>query len=416
MSCPNSPTLPMKLRPGLCSLLILCAGVPTLSGDTSDIVGYITLSLPAQATGLLSLHLVEGTRHLGSVTAVGADYVELSGSLDALALGDANRGSIHVRAGAHPGLNLRANGISGQRVLLERSPVGLVFTGDLVGVRPDATLASFLGADNSANVQEAASPEAADAIGIWDAETQTSKVYYFKSGAGWREVGNDAAGDQSGTRIPYPGALNFTRRATTPLNIVVFGVVPMPLAQQILPVWPGRNLISAPFSSVTRIDDWGLQSPPFDILAGPSAPRSDTLRLTYIDGSSSKVVYFRENLGWRTVGRPEDASNTMVEFSQAVDFQRAGPAGFVRFIGVTEAAALRSTVVATVPIQKVANTPDGPRVEWTGEAGTTYQIQARAIGQLAWRNLGDPIVADGPLCHAIRHPQGNGTLRILVDP
>lgn len=408
----------MKFRAGLSSLLISCAGLSPVCGDTSDIAGYLTLTLPAQATGLLSLHLVEGTRHLGLVTAVGPDHVEFAGEIDALALGDRSSGSIHVREGVNPGLNLRATGISGRRVMLDRSPVGLVFAGDRVGVRPDATLAALFGADNFAGIGAGPTPEAADAIGIWNPETQTSKVYYFKSGAGWREVGNEAAGDRSDTLIRYPAALNFTRRGLTPLNVVVFGIVPMPLAQQILPVWTGRNLISAPLTSITRIDDWGLQSPPFDILAGPSAPRSDTLRLTYADGSSSKVVYFRDSEGWLGVGEVGDAADTPVEFAQAVDFRRAGPAGFVRFRGVIapESAALRTQPVATVPIRRVANTPDGPRVEWDGEAGTTYQVQARATGQLAWRNLGDPVVADGPLCHAIRHPEGNGILRILVDP
>jgi hypothetical protein len=408
----------MKPRCNLLSLLILCAGATRLAGDTSDTAGYLTLALPAQATGLLSLHLVEASRHIGFITSVGSDHVEFAEPLDELALGDQGRGSIQVREGTHPGLNLRATGINGRRVLLDRSPAGLILPGDLVDVRPDLTLASVFGAANFAEIQEATNPDAADVVGIWNPESQTSKVYYFKSGAGWREVGNEAAGDQSDTRLPYPAALNFTRRATTPLHIVVSGIVPMPLAQQILPVWPGRNLISAPLSSITRIDDWGLQSPPFDILSGPSAPRSDTLRLTYSDGSSSKVVYFRENHGWRSVGRPGDASNTTVEFSQAVDFQRAGPAGFVRFKGVIppEPAALRTTAIATVPIQKVANTRDGPRLEWASEAGTTYQIQARAIGQLVWQDLGGPVVADGPLCHAIRHPEGHGTLRILVAP
>jgi hypothetical protein len=407
----------MNFRPGLASLLVLCVGITRAVGDESDIVGYNTVSIPAGSTGLLALQMVEGTRYIGSVSSVGTDYVEFADVLDPSMLGAQGSGSIHVRAGTHPGLNLRANGISGRRVSLDRSPVGWISPGDQVGIRPDSTFASIFGAEEVWSLQTAADPDDADLVGIWDAVTQTSRVYFFKSGAGWREVGNESAGDRSETVIPHPAALIFTRRGATPLDFVVVGTVPMPLAQQILPVWPGRNLISSPFSSITRIDDWGLQSPPFDILAGPSAPRSDTLRLTYADGSSSKVVYFRENQGWRTVGRPEDAADTRVEFSQAVDFQRAGPAGFIRFTGVVEGPSpLLTQPIATVPIRKVANTPEGPRIEWASEAGTTYQIQARASGQLAWADVGDPVVADGPLSHAIRRPEGNGILRILVAP
>jgi hypothetical protein len=388
-----------------------------LSGDTTDPVGYLTLSLPAQATGLLALQLVEYNRYTSSAIAVGSNYVEFAATLDPTILGDQGNGFIQVREGTHAGLILQATGISGRRILLDRSPVGLVFQGDLIGIRPNHTIGSLFGVDNFTQVLAAPTPENADTIGILDARTQTLKGYYFKSGAGWREIGNESAGDRSNTAVPYPSALNFTRRASTPLNIIMLGTVPMPMTQQILPVWPGRNLLSGPFSSVTRIADWNLLSTPFPILAASSAPRSDTLRLTYADGSSSKVVYFRENHGWRTVGETEDASNMPVEFSQAVDFQRAGPAGFIRFTGVIGGPSpLLAQPVASVPIQKVANTPEGPRIEWASEAGTTYQIQARASGQLAWADLGDPVVADGPLSHAIRRPEGNGILRILVAP
>lgn len=408
----------MKSLPGLSSLLIVCAGISPLTGATGDPFGYITLSRPAGSTGLLGLPMVEDYRHLGFATAVGSDYIDFANPLDVSMLGDAGSGFIEVREGPHAGLTLQASGIAGQRIFLDRSPAGLVFPGNKVGIRPNFTIASIFGANNFTGVLEAETAEEADTIGIWNAVTQSSKIYYYKTGAGWREVGNEAAGDQSGTPIPYPSALTVNRRANTRLDVVVLGAVPMPMTQQILPVWPGRNLLSGPFASVTRIDDWGLRSSLFPILAGPSAPRSDTMRLTYGDGSSSKVVYFRENQGWRTVGRPEDAADTRVEFSQAIDFQRAGPAGYVRFAGVIPpvTAALQTTAIATVPIQKVANTPDGPRIEWASEAGTTYQIQARAGSQLAWADLGEPVVADGPLSHAIRRPEGNGILRILVAP
>jgi hypothetical protein len=408
----------MNFRRGLPFLLSMVAGVAHVPGGTGDPFGYFTLTRPARSSGLLGLPMVEGYRHLGTATAVGTDFIEFGDPLAASMLGTAGSGFIEVREGIHAGLTLQATGINGHRIFLNRPTVDLVSPGDTVGIRPNFTIGAIFGADNFAELLEGEDPGSADTLGIWDAATQSSRVYYFKTGAGWREAGNEATGDQSGAVIPYPTALNFIRRGTTPLEVVVAGAAPMPLTQQILPVWPGRNLLSGPYASAPRIDEWGLRSPLFPILAGPSAPRSDTLRLTYADGSSSQVVYFRENHGWLAVGRPEDAADTRVEFFQAIDLNRAGPAGYIRFAGVlpTEASALRTLPPATVPIQKLGTTAEGVRIEWASTAGTTYRIQARATGQAAWSDLGDAVVADGPLCHAFRQPEGNGILRILVAP
>jgi hypothetical protein len=383
--------------------------------ETGDPAGYITMRMPADAKGLLAGYLVNSYSTLGTVTGVGADYIEYGSDLPANLLGKWSSAFLEIRVGSNAGLSLPVTGFSGKRVTLGRSPLGLISPGDRVGVRPNWSLGELVTPIAGSQLLEGESAETADTLGLLDPVAQTMRVFYRKTGEGWREAGQESAGDCSSTPVPFPAALQFHRRASTDLDLMVIGAVPMPFeGTRMVPVWPGRNLIAGPLTSATRLDQW---MPFDDLLEGDSAPHADTVRLSFAFTPQTPVIYRRTGEGWHYVGAPGDAGQTPMDLAQAIDLQREGAAGYLKFAAVTpQAGALRVAAAAAetvVPVDLGLCVFPARQIGWASEPGKTYQVQVQPRGSSTWSDAGAVVVAQAETCKATVNVSGNGTFRIV---
>lgn len=404
-------------------LLGTLGAVVPASAAVTDPVGYLACSIPGGSRRLVGVHLTQDATHSAKISSVLPQRIALPAPVQAAYFGGAATLMVQVRDGQRAGITFTTTGFEGNELILDSSPSGLIFPGDTVALFPNYTLNKLFGANNTFGLQVGETAEEADTVSLWNAASQTSRVFYLRSGEGWREAGNEAAGDRGEVTISFPEAMMVNRRGTSDLQITVAGVVPMPLEQRYFRVLPGRNLITAPFSMSPTVGGYGLyeEDSSFSVIAGASAPEADTIRFTSPNTAiESEVLYYRTGHGWRRAGTGEDADSTLVELGQAMDFQRVGEAGFIRSHGIPENPPLRALASApvqvetpTVPIQTLQAGAGSLSFGWSGEAGATYQIQCRPPGA-AWQNLGGEVVATEGVTTTVRPvTTGGGELRIV---
>lgn len=397
-----------------------------VKADSSDPVGYVTLYLIGGQKGAMAVSLSNFYKFIRPTSAAGADFVEFNIDLPPDLLGVAGSAWVDVRSGPGAGQSFRVTGVTGRRVHFEAAPLLLPVTaGTTVGIRPDWSLGELIGSPPPASIQQGAGHESADVLGLQDPATQTTREFFYKSGEGWREVGKEAEGDRSTTAVPFRSSLQFLRRGETDLGIVLVGAVPMFSApHHWVRVWPGRNLLTTPFSPVTKVGELFDES---SLISGGSAPRSDTFRLVYGDASVSKLIYRHRALGWTTVTREEEeydewgdlivVGDTRVELSQAMDFQRNGPGGYLKFrTSFPGSAAIAPLMPAeeVVPVDPALSNFPAREIGWASRPGTLYQVQTRALGRVVWKDHGSPVRATGDVCRKVCTPDGSGIFRIVV--
>ncbi len=387
--------------------------------DTTDPVGYVSYLIPPDSHRLIGVPLIRPPTVYDTTASVSVDRIALSNAVDAGDFDGANSALVQVRTGAHAGVTFTATGHQGNELILDRSPVGFVSAGDTIQVFPNHTLATLFGPENSAGLLGGENAGEADTIGLWNAATQSSRIFYYQTGEGWREADNEAAGDQANRVVPFPDAIMLRRRASSQLLFVVAGGVPMPMDVRYFPVLPGRNLVSAPFSAAQTVADYDLyqEGSPFSVNAAASAPDADTIRFSNSTTSAdSEVIYYRLGEGWRVAGSDGDAGATRVELGQAMDFQRKGAKGIIRTRGIVEAGAKPAKAIPVsneVPITGIRPAPGGLHIEWPGVTGTAYQIQTKQPGASTWSNLGTPVIAAGSRASASCGTNGSGLIRII---
>lgn len=388
----------------------------------SDPVGYYTFTVPAHSKRVLPAPFVHFNGFDVHAVSVGGNSIELSGILPPGSLGVADSGYLGVREGAMAGISFKVTGFSGATVFVQEPPIGLVQAGDRLEVIRDWTLGEVFDPETT-NVLTGPDPNQSDGIGILNPATQTLENFYFKEGVGWTEVGAATEGDRGTTAFCYPSALQYVRRSDVPLDVVVIGKLAVPYeGYRYVHVYPGRNLVSSPFTSATSLDEWGLYDPlsPYSIKAGASAPQADTLRITYADGSTSAVIYRNPDSGWHEVGGG-DGSSLSFELTMGVDLHRVGPPGFIRMGGVfpppeAMAAASARTPVEEVPIDLSLCGGSTAEIGWKSKPGMSYQVQIRPVGEVRWQTFGDPVVADAEVCKVVRKPKGSGLFRVIKLP
>ncbi|OYV00160.1 MAG: hypothetical protein CFE26_24415, partial [Verrucomicrobiales bacterium VVV1] len=233
-----------------CLLFGMAICCPIAEAQTpTDPVGYITVRFVAGKKGAMAVPLANYYKILSSVTAAGADYVEYGRDLPLDLLGPAGNACLDVRSGPGAGQSLRVTGFSGRRVNFEAPALLPIAPGTEVGIRPNWTIGELIGSPPVAQIQQGSSAANADVLGLQDPATQTTREFFYMSGAGWREIGHEAEGDRSATAIPYRSSLQFFRRGGTDIDIELFGFIPMFYASSHwVRVWPGRNLLPTPFS------------------------------------------------------------------------------------------------------------------------------------------------------------------------
>lgn len=422
---------PPVLRFWSCALLAGTFSIRLTSGQTveSDPVGYIGTSVAAHSVTLVPVNLVNQFTLVERVVAVDQQGIQFASPIPVESLGEANAAFAEVREGAMPGLKLEIAAVAGDRLLLEWSPLGLIQPDDLITVRPSRLLGELLGSPPF-YLETGSHAEEADTVGLWNPITQTSRIFYYKTGQGWREAGKENEGDRASTPVPFPSGLIIRRRAATGTQVVITGSVPVPyFGFHYYCVRPGRNVISAPLSNSRKLADflgpWSDSG--YGLASGPSAPESDTIRFYQSAGpggaasSLSPVVYLRSDRTWRAAGTDEDASNLSLEFSQCLDLHRVGPAGLLRLSGITEPSPTPSPALEagsapsseSIPITLLARTPSGLRVHWIAEPETVYQLQSLPPGAPQWLNIGPPVTTSAHTASQEFTPTGQGILRIV---
>ena len=388
------------------------------SAAVTDPSGYLAYNIPGGSRRLVGVHLTREATHSAKISSVLPQRIALPAPVQAGYFGGAATVMVQVRDGQRAGITFTATAFEGNELILDSSPVSLIAPGDTVALFPNYTLSKLFGPNNTFGLQTGETMEEADTVSLWNAASQTSRVFYLRSGQGWRESGNEAAGDCGQVTISFPEAMMVNRRGTSNLEFVVAGVVPMPLEQRYFRVLPGRNLITAPFSISPTVGGYGLyeEGSPFSVIAGASAPEADTIRFTNpLTTIESEVLYYRSGHGWRLAGTGENADSTLVELGQAMDFQRVGEAGFIRSQGIPvnpPLRALASAPVSTVPIEGLQAEPGSLRISWSGEAGASYQVQKRPLRE-GWQDLGAEVVSSGGVTTTVCPATGGGELRIV---
>lgn len=402
---------------------LISAGPGVADPIYTDPVGYLILSVPGSSERILSMPFAATSAgRKVTVTSVGDNYVEIDSWFGWNVVEPAGSGNVGVREGNMAGITLAATSAFGNRVYLDRSPVGLVSPGDVVDVRRDWMLEELFDLE-AGNMLVGPDSEHADLIGILDASTQTLRNYYFKEGVGWSEVGASTVGDKGHVPVAFPSGVQYLRRGTEPLELVVYGAVPLPVGPyRYLPIHAGRNLLSSPFTGAESVGHLGLADgdSSYAVVSSTSAPSSDTLRFTYLDGTTSPVLYHNQESGWRVVGGGNGES-IPIDINVGIDFQRIGADGFLRFNTafpeeVQSAAKAVTSTLNEIPIDPELCERKTRRIGWKSEPGSTYQLQVRAAGRSSWTDCGDPVLANGEICQSILNGEGSGLLRVIKLP
>jgi hypothetical protein len=201
---------------------------------------------------------------------------------------------------------------------------------------------------------------------------------------------------------------------------MVVGLVPWPSFARHLFVYPGRNVLSGPFTSAKRLGVWhsGILN---TFKTADSAARADTLRIGYFDGTESPVVYLDSIMTWRAVGQKGDAGHTPVDLVMAIDLQRAGPAGFVGMNGLSPEPGPQTLALASPvrerSIEEFRRLDHGIEVAWAGEATQRYQVQVRRMDGQVWKDSGAPVEGGGGRCVVqLGLLEGSGVIRVIELP
>jgi uncharacterized protein (TIGR02597 family) len=206
-------------------------------------------------------------------------------------------------------------------------------------IRPHWTIASLFGAANSAGFQAGDAGDS-DLISIYDGKKY--EQYYFSNvaagatgsaaaiGNGWRKVGGGAA-DASLTAIFPDEGLAITRLATTPIDLLVLGVVRT--SQTLIPVERGMNVIANVYQAPIILSKSNLHTgnPATGLRSGATAANADTVQI--FNGAGYETYYYQSSVkngvGWRSSTDPKtDASGTEIAVGSSIVIERRGASGF----------------------------------------------------------------------------------------
>lgn len=222
---------------------------------TTDIVGYITLDIPAgTANGptytYLSASLAQSTAELSTTVSSGTTgSITVGATLSANAYSTAN-GPFYLVTEDGDIYDVVDNTTS--TITLDTSSDLSGLSGKSVKIYKHQTLGSIFGADpQTKGVQGAGDLNSADQILIFDQLTGVSKTYFYKNAAtfgnpfiGWVESGATNV-DASKTIIDPDFGFVYARKAQTDLDLVVSGGV---ISSKInVPIGEGYNLVSVPY-------------------------------------------------------------------------------------------------------------------------------------------------------------------------
>lgn len=282
------------------------------------------------------------------VNAVNGATVTVDGDLDDVIAGSCH---IEVQNGSFGGLVCKVVGVDGQNLQLESSVDGLVSEGTVVGIHTYWTLTELF-EFSSGTIGSGATPEESDLVTVIDPASQVATSYYQKENEGWREVGNEAAGDRGDVGIPFYEGFYFRRRSAERLNIVVHGRTPL-WPQRYQMIYPGRNLIGVSVAGTS--DDakdyfFAPGTTEFSVHGGTSATDADVVALSGLAGLMPRY-YYHLTEGWKVIGAQTLGDRSL---ASAADYHRIGPKSFLKVLSVDFGSVVPEWSIAAVQRAEVS--------------------------------------------------------------
>jgi uncharacterized protein (TIGR02597 family) len=302
---------------------------------------------------------------------------------------------LEITSGAAYGATLDILGNGTTRLIVEDVGPLPSLTGCTFRVRKHPTLDeyfSFLGQPPILTGTDAAE---ADNVVLWEPRSQTARTFYRHQEDGaeayWREAGQ--SGDRGGTRLVYPSAFIFIRRAAEDFIFTELGNVPATIVSRLLSVWPGTNLLATIVVEVSLTNThFYTAGSPFSVVTAPQATAAD--RLTFYQESRARLgpIYYRLGGegpdGWRLVGSSGVVGDRALPGAFLLD--RVGERGYVRMdapgldVGSPQARGTAPELVAA-SLRSLNGTL---LVEWSGAATDAYQVQSRPSPIADWTDAG----------------------------
>jgi subtilisin-like proprotein convertase family protein len=283
---------------------------------------------PGSQLTYFSLSMVQPVFVAGTISALGAYTLADTNATWPAKLLAADSGAFYVEFDSGLSADIVAAHVDTKSLTLPGDLRALLPLGAPYRVRRHTTLADVFGPHNEAGLLAGADPSVADLVALRDNQTQTSKLYYFKtvSGAsGWYRADEVEA---SNTRIYPEQGLQVSRKASRDLVIYLSGLAkegptlaPVAVGLNVVGVLKAaKNLTLSELNLYTGNTGTGLA-------AGSSPAWADQVIVSSPDGPA---VYFFSNIpgneGWLD-GMLQSARNVSIPAGGAFFIVRKPPNG-----------------------------------------------------------------------------------------
>jgi len=322
-----------KLNVALAILVtaVMAGNAQTNVTVTSDIVGYMKISIPAGKASMVSFPLNKNsvasglaTGKSGNVLSTSADLSGVSGSI-INALGEPAY-YLEVNSGSLKGLILDITAKGSGSVTLENA--SQLSGNESFKIIKYTTLADVFGDQNSAGLTGGASVAQADVI--WIVSGGIFNQYYFSDdgfgGDGeplqWTKPGNPA--NASVARIDPDQGILVVRKSGSAKEVTITGYVKN--SSSYVPLITGSQIITNPYPVAKSLTDLGLKtgSEATGLREGTSELTADVL--WKLDNGTWKQYYvYNDGFGgdgdpiaWSTAGTSLDQGNVQIAAGEAV--------------------------------------------------------------------------------------------------
>lgn len=311
--------LNLSFLTGAASLAALLSGA-TADSAVTDPVGYVTVSLAggtpaAPGVSIVGPALVNQVNYAGIVTAKpAANQLQFAASSFTSAAYNGTSPQfkywIEITNGSGTTMGMWTDIVSNttDTITTADNLNSLVTAGTTtVKIRAHQTVASFLGATNSAGLVAGAELTAADVVVIVDPATQNQTNIYFSNdpdAPGWL----DAGGTDHSADVIAPGQGVIIKHRSTNTTFTVVGHVKT--GQTVVAVEAGNNVICPSLATGVTVGSSGLTSV---ITPGAELTAADTV--AFYQSGVGKVIYLSNDPdapGWLDAGGAIDYTTTLL--------------------------------------------------------------------------------------------------------
>jgi uncharacterized protein (TIGR02597 family) len=330
-----------KLNVALAILVtaVMAGNAQTNVTVTSDIVGYMKISIPAGKASLVSFPLGGAPITSGAFSGKAANVLSTSASLTSLP------GTL-LNSSSEAKYYAEITSTNKQGLILEivAKSTGSITVGDASGVTGNesfvikkfTTIADVFGAQNSAGLKGGDSVANADVV--WAVVNGAWKQYFFYDDgfAGdidplqWQTTGSTS--DKSDTRIDPDQGLLIVRQAGTNRDVTITGTVKS--TATIAPIIAGAQIITNTYPIDKTLDTLGLNTgnSSTGLVSGDSVATSDVV-YKLENGAWKQYFIYNDGFGgdidpiqWQTPGSVANQAGVTVSAGEALLLIRRGTA------------------------------------------------------------------------------------------